>query len=128
MSLDIRIAGRYRLGRKIGGGSFGDIYLGARPLARRAFACPCARAGRPAAAPIPRGRATGRGARPWPPAGRPAPPAPIPAEPQGPDVAGTNIQTGEEVAIKLVRAAPRRPRPRPPQPLRQRPRSPRRRA
>eukprot|EP00798_Chlamydomonas_sp_ICE-L_P017066 gene17066-23358_t len=28
MSLDIRIAGRYRLGRKIGGGSFGDIYLG----------------------------------------------------------------------------------------------------
>jgi len=25
--LDIRIAGRYRLGRKIGGGSFGDIYL-----------------------------------------------------------------------------------------------------
>ena len=28
MSLDIRIAGKYRLGRKIGGGSFGDIYLG----------------------------------------------------------------------------------------------------
>lgn len=28
MALDIRIAGRYRLGRKIGGGSFGDIYLG----------------------------------------------------------------------------------------------------
>jgi len=25
--LDIRIAGRYRLGRKIGGGSFGDIYI-----------------------------------------------------------------------------------------------------
>jgi len=25
--MDIRIAGRYRLGRKIGGGSFGDIYL-----------------------------------------------------------------------------------------------------
>jgi hypothetical protein len=29
MALDIRIAGRYRLGRKIGSGSFGDIYLGA---------------------------------------------------------------------------------------------------
>ncbi|KIZ00217.1 Casein kinase I isoform delta [Monoraphidium neglectum] len=28
MALDIRIGGRYRLGRKIGGGSFGDIYLG----------------------------------------------------------------------------------------------------
>jgi hypothetical protein len=28
MALDIRIAGRYRLGRKIGGGSFGDIYVG----------------------------------------------------------------------------------------------------
>ena len=27
-NLDIRIAGRYRLGRKIGSGSFGDIYLG----------------------------------------------------------------------------------------------------
>ena len=30
-ALDIRIAGRYRLGRKIGSGSFGDIYLGAAP-------------------------------------------------------------------------------------------------
>ena len=28
MSLEIRIAGRYKLGRKIGSGSFGDIYLG----------------------------------------------------------------------------------------------------
>jgi hypothetical protein len=27
---DFNIAGRYRLGRKIGSGSFGDIYLGAR--------------------------------------------------------------------------------------------------
>jgi hypothetical protein len=27
--MDIRIAGKFRLGRKIGGGSFGDIYLGA---------------------------------------------------------------------------------------------------
>ena len=31
MALDIRIAGRYRLGRKIGSGSFGDIYLGKKP-------------------------------------------------------------------------------------------------
>lgn len=31
MALDIRIAGKYRLGRKIGGGSFGDIYLGKDP-------------------------------------------------------------------------------------------------
>ena len=30
--VDIRIAGRYRLGRKIGSGSFGDIYLGGLPL------------------------------------------------------------------------------------------------
>lgn len=28
MSLDILIAGKYRLGRKLGGGSFGEIYLG----------------------------------------------------------------------------------------------------
>lgn len=27
---DIRIAGKYRLGRKIGSGSFGDLYLGER--------------------------------------------------------------------------------------------------
>ena len=26
--MDIRIANKYRLGRKIGGGSFGDLYLG----------------------------------------------------------------------------------------------------
>ena len=26
--MDIRIAGKYKLGRKIGSGSFGDIYLG----------------------------------------------------------------------------------------------------
>ena len=45
MSLDILIAGKYRLGRKLGGGSFGEIYL------------------------------------------------------------GTNLQTGEEVGIKLVRRA-----------------------
>ena len=35
MALDIRIAGRYRLGRKIGSGSFGDIYLGTYRPGRR---------------------------------------------------------------------------------------------
>ena len=30
--MDIRIANKYRLGRKIGGGSFGDIYLGKQHL------------------------------------------------------------------------------------------------
>lgn len=47
MALDILIAGKYRLGRKLGGGSFGEIFL------------------------------------------------------------GTNLQTGEEVGIKLVRACAR---------------------
>jgi hypothetical protein len=28
--MDIRIANKYRLGRKIGSGSFGDIYLGTK--------------------------------------------------------------------------------------------------
>lgn len=28
MALDILIAGKYRLGRKLGGGSFGEIFLG----------------------------------------------------------------------------------------------------
>lgn len=26
--MELRVGGRYRLGRKIGSGSFGDIYLG----------------------------------------------------------------------------------------------------
>jgi len=28
MSMELRVGGKYRLGRKIGSGSFGDIYLG----------------------------------------------------------------------------------------------------
>lgn len=27
-SVELRVGGKYRLGRKIGAGSFGDIYLG----------------------------------------------------------------------------------------------------
>jgi|APGre2960657423_1045063.scaffolds.fasta_scaffold394242_1 serine/threonine protein kinase len=30
MSSELRVGNKYRLGRKIGSGSFGDIYLGAR--------------------------------------------------------------------------------------------------
>ena len=26
--MEVRVGGKYRLGRKIGGGSFGDIYIG----------------------------------------------------------------------------------------------------
>ena len=31
-TMEIRIAGKYRLGRKIGSGSFGDIYIGTHLL------------------------------------------------------------------------------------------------
>jgi len=51
MALELRVGNKYRLGRKIGSGSFGDIYL------------------------------------------------------------GTNIQTGEQVAIKLVHTTPHFPIP-----------------
>lgn len=32
--MELRVGNRYRLGRKIGSGSFGDIYLGEAPLPR----------------------------------------------------------------------------------------------
>jgi hypothetical protein len=32
MAVELRVANKYRLGRKIGSGSFGDIYLGAFSL------------------------------------------------------------------------------------------------
>ena len=33
--LELRVGNKYRLGRKIGSGSFGDIYLGAREARER---------------------------------------------------------------------------------------------
>ena len=81
MALDIRIAGRYRLGRKIGSGSFGDIYLGAWAQPRHAALMLPARTEQKAA-----------GLFTW--------------EPHMPAccLVGTHIQTGEEVGIKLVRS------------------------
>ena len=37
--MDIRIANKYRLGRKIGGGSFGDIYLGENVTVKKSDEC-----------------------------------------------------------------------------------------
>jgi hypothetical protein len=37
MALDILIAGKYRLGRKLGGGSFGEIFLGPLNCCERAW-------------------------------------------------------------------------------------------
>lgn len=45
--MELRVANKYRLGRKIGSGSFGDIYLGGLP-ARATRASP-ARGTRPRA-------------------------------------------------------------------------------
>ena len=105
--LELRVGNKYRLGRKIGSGSFGDIYLGTsaeriprlgtlRVLGR----CACTRAGGnshlPAFARAPGGPALAeRGLTDV------VPPSSLPA--------GTHIQTGEEVGIKLVRIARARP-------------------
>ena len=67
---DCLLAGKYRLGRKLGGGSFGEIYLGETAAL---FAT------------VPWGS---------PPNGSLTPCVCYP---------GTNIQTGEEVGVKLVR-------------------------
>lgn len=84
MALDIRIAGRYRLGRKIGSGSFGDIYLGtafrfvSRPFGLYVPRCP-KRSWRKMMISLSFSCVTTL----------------LP-------LAGTHIQTGEEVGIKLV--------------------------
>ena len=38
--MELRVGGKYRLGRKIGSGSFGDIYLGEREISSVHVACP----------------------------------------------------------------------------------------
>ena len=60
--MELRVGGKYRLGRKIGSGSFGDIYLGESPFGAVPLGENCHFIGL---------------------------------------VTGTNVQTGEEVAIKL---------------------------
>ena len=75
--LDIRIAGRYRMGRKIGSGSFGDIYLGA-------LCCSSARA---ALSPCQHSTVAVEALQ----------EAEVPRA-----CPGVHIQTGEEVGIKLV--------------------------
>jgi len=103
--LELRVGNKYRLGRKIGSGSFGDIYLGT------------------SAERIPRlgtlrvlGRCVLRAGGKFPQPSARAPGGPALADrgltdvvPSSPLPAGTHIQTGEEVGIKLVRAARTRP-------------------
>lgn len=36
--MELRVGGKYRLGRKIGSGSFGDIYLGTNTTSREEVA------------------------------------------------------------------------------------------
>lgn len=84
MALDIRIAGRYRLGRKIGSGSFGDIYLGASEQGQAS--------GNAAFGPAIRKVYAGK--------------ACVMVLTLSYSSAGTHIQTGEEVGIKLVRDSP----------------------
>ena len=37
--MELRVGGKYRLGRRIGSGSFGDIYLGKQPMCRSSCKC-----------------------------------------------------------------------------------------
>lgn len=77
--LELRVGNKYRLGRKIGSGSFGDIYLGA-----------CASAGGRGTMEVARARLADRRR------GRDTDEAISRA-------VGTHIKTNEEVGIKLVR-------------------------
>lgn len=91
--MELRVGNRYRLGRKIGSGSFGDIYLGEVPL-------PWARGHR---APLPPGPS---GPRPGDPAPGPRHPRPRPGTPQRP---------GQRLAA-FPASGPLRPPPRAPAP------------
>lgn len=99
--MELRVGNRYRLGRKIGSGSFGDIYLGEAPLPRArghrdsrppgpSGPCP----GDPAPSPRhprPRPRIPQRpeqGLAAFPASGRSRPPPRAPAPPSGRGVAG----------------------------------------
>ena len=103
--LELRVGNKYRLGRKIGSGSFGDIYLGtsAERIPRlgtlRVLGRCVLRAG--GKFPQPSARAAWRPAL--------ADRGLTDVVPSSPLPAGTHIQTGEEVGIKLVRAARTRP-------------------
>ena len=103
--LELRVGNKYRLGRKIGSGSFGDIYLGtsAERISRlgtlRVLGRCVLRAG--GKFPQPSARAAWRPAL--------ADRGLTDVVPSSPLPAGTHIQTGEEVGIKLVRAARTRP-------------------
>ena len=39
--MELRVGNKYRLGRKIGSGSFGDIFLGERPHEHELRRCVC---------------------------------------------------------------------------------------
>ena len=92
--MELRVGRTYRLGKKIGSGSFGGA---SHEFARRRMcvirpACRAHRSGRPAR----------HAARPWCPSSVLAAPRRRPAAPPCADIyLGTNVTTGEEVAMKL---------------------------
>ena len=105
--LELRVGNKYRLGRKIGSGSFGDIYLGtsAERIPRLGTLRVLGRC-------VHRARGKIRSSQP----SAHAPGGSALAElgltdvfPPSSQPTGTHIQTGEEVGIKLVRAARTRP-------------------
>lgn len=111
---ELRVGNKYRLGRKIGSGSFGDIYLGERGGEERGRGGQCSSLGtrrgrRLVPSPArPSARTTGWAARSDGPACWARPDGVQAGLPAGPDTpfdgrAGVHIQTGEEVGIKLVR-------------------------